>query len=87
MFYVLLWVGLVALSLAIGPVWRAVSPARTLYRLRRLAAQACPAAYPRRLGYWPAVLGLFAFVWLELASRDPGSLARGEDLAAGCTWR
>ena len=23
-------------------------------------------AYPERLGYWPAALGLFAFVWLEL---------------------
>ena len=32
------------------------------------------AAIPRRLGYWPAVFGLFAFVWLELASPDPGSL-------------
>ena len=31
--------------------------------------------YPRRLGYWPAVFGLFAFVWLELASPDPGSLS------------
>ena len=31
-------------------------------------------AYPEALGYWPAVLGLFAFVWLELASPDPGSL-------------
>ncbi len=26
------------------------------------------------MGYWPAVFGLFAFVWLELASPDPGSL-------------
>jgi hypothetical protein len=74
-FYVLLWVGLVALSLAIGPVWRALSPVRTLYRLTPLARRAAPSAYPHRLGYWPAVLGLFAFVWLELASPDPGSLA------------
>jgi hypothetical protein len=74
-FYVLLWVGLVALSLAVGPVWRALSPVRTLYRLMPLSRQAAPSAYPRRLGYWPAVLGLFAFVWLELASPDPGSLA------------
>ena len=28
-------------------------------------ARACY-AYPERLGYWPAALGLFAFVWLEL---------------------
>ena len=31
-------------------------------------------SYPDAWGYWPAVLGLFAFVWLELASPDPGSL-------------
>jgi hypothetical protein len=74
-FYVLLWVGLVALSLAMGPVWRALSPVRTLYRLTPLARRAAPSAYPHRLGYWPAVLGLFSFVWLELASPDPGSLA------------
>jgi hypothetical protein len=74
-FYVLLWVGLVALSLAVGPVWRALSPVRTLYRLMPLSRRPAPSAYPRRWGYWPAVLGLFAFVWLELASSDPGSLA------------
>ena len=74
-FYVLFWVGLVALSLAVGPVWRALSPVRTLYRLMPLSRRPAPTAYPRRWGYWPAVLGLFAFVWLELASSDPGSLA------------
>lgn len=71
-FYVLLWVGLVALSVLIGPVWRAVSPVRTLYRL--LPARPTTANYPTSLGHWPAALGLFAFVWLELASPDPGSL-------------
>jgi hypothetical protein len=73
-FYVLLWVGLVALSLAIGPVWRAISPVRTVYRLLRLVRLPAGRGYPRRLGYWPAAFGLFAFVWLELASPDPGSL-------------
>jgi hypothetical protein len=71
-FYVLLWVGLVALSLVIGPVWRAVSPVRTVHRL--LGRRSLGLRYPASLGYWPAVLGLFAFVWLELASPDPGSL-------------
>ena len=71
-FYVLLWVGLVALSLAIGPVWRAISPVRTVYRL--LGGRSLGRTYPESWGYWPAVLGLFAFVWLELASPDPGSL-------------
>ena len=71
-FYVLLWVGLVALSLALGPVWRTISPVRTVYRL--LGRRSLARSYPESLGYWPAVLGLFAFVWLELASPDPGSL-------------
>lgn len=77
-FYVLLWVGLVALSLSFGPVWRVVSPVRTVYllvrrclpeRLRRTRL-----AYPESWGYRPAAIGLFAFVWMELASPDPASL-------------
>jgi hypothetical protein len=76
-FYVLLWVGLVALSLAFGPVWRVVSPVRTVHRLVGLAVPAIRHGvrrYPERVGYWPAAAGLFAFVWLELASPDPASL-------------
>jgi hypothetical protein len=71
-FYVLLWVGLVALSLLFGPVWRAISPVRAVHRL--LGRWSLARAYPASWGYWPAALGLFAFVWLELASPDPGSL-------------
>ncbi len=74
-FYVLLWVGLVAVSLVFGPVWRLVSPVRTVYRLLPLSRRPPPGAYPEALGYRPAAVGLFAFVWLELASPDPGSLA------------
>ncbi len=70
-FYVLLWVGLVAVSALVGPVWRVLSPARTLWRL---GGGAGLRAYPDSWGYRPAALGLFAFVWLELASPDPGSL-------------
>jgi hypothetical protein len=71
-FYVLMWVGLVAVSLAVGPVWRALSPVRTVHRL--LGKPSLGRRYPEALGYWPAAGGLFAFVWLELASPDPGSL-------------
>jgi hypothetical protein len=71
-FYVLIWVGLVAASLLFGPVWRALSPVRTVHRL--LGGRSLR-GYPEAMGYWPAALGLFAFVWLELASPDPGSLA------------
>lgn len=70
-FYVLLWVGLVAASVLFGPVWRLISPVRTLSRFLPLGER----RYPERLGYWPAAAGLFAFVWLELASPDPGSIA------------
>ena len=73
-FYVLLWVGLVALSVVFGPVWRLLSPVRTVYRLLPMSRRPPPVTYPAWLGYWPAAFGLFAFVWLELASPDPGSL-------------
>jgi hypothetical protein len=71
-FYVLLWVGLVAASLIFGPVWRVVSPVRTVHRL--LGRRSFGGTYPRALGYWPAAVGLFAFVWLELASPNSASL-------------
>jgi hypothetical protein len=77
-FYVLLWVGLVALSLAFGPVWRLVSPVRTVYLLLRRAIPERLGRprlfYPESWGYRPAALGLFAFVWLELASPNSASL-------------
>lgn len=77
-FYVLLWVGLVAVSVLVGPVWRVISPLRTIYRLLGLSRRETSGRpplreYPQRWGYWPAAFGLFAFVWLELASPDPGS--------------
>lgn len=78
-FYVLLWVGLVAVSVVLGPFWRVISPARTLWRLWHIgrtdkAVAQGPVQHRPSWGYWPAVVGLFAFVWLELASADPGSL-------------
>jgi hypothetical protein len=72
-FYILVWVGLVPLALLAGHVWRDLSPWRTLSGRGRWV-------YPELLGYWPAALGLLAFVWLELASPDPG------DVSAVRTW-
>ena len=71
-----MWVGLVPLALLAGHVWRDLSPWRTIQALvGRVTGRADGfVAYPDRLGYWPAVAGLFAFVWLELASPDPGSI-------------
>jgi hypothetical protein len=76
--YVLLWVGLVVASLVVGPVWRAISPLRTVYcLLTRIARpRSHPLSYPQGWGYRPAAVGLFAFVWLELASPDPARSSR-----------
>lgn len=71
-FYVLLWVGIVPASLLFGRIFRAMSPVRTLNLLFAKATGGDPgrgvAAYPSRLGSWPAAVALFAFVWLELVN-------------------
>lgn len=83
-FYVLLWVGIVPASLLLGPFYKAVSPVRTLHLLlvRATGGDASRGLrdYPARLGYWPSVLGLFAFVWFELISPN------GTDLGAVRLW-
>lgn len=71
-FYVLLWVGIVPASLLFGRIFWALSPARTVNLLFARATGGDPARgltpYPERLGNWPAAIGLFGFVWLELVS-------------------
>jgi hypothetical protein len=70
MFYVWWWVGLVPLSLLLGPVWKAISPVRTINALFARVSGSDPERglypFPERLGYWPAAVGLYAFVWMEL---------------------
>lgn len=65
-----LWVGIVPVSLLLGPVVRLASPARTIHLVLVRATGGDPdqgvATMPPWLGYWPAAIGLFAFVWLEL---------------------
>ena len=74
--YILVWVGLVPLALLAGHVWRDLSPWRSIQALvGRLTGRPDGfVTYPRWLGLWPAVVGLLAFVWLELASPDPGDV-------------
>lgn len=78
-FYVLLWVGIVPLSVAFGPVYRALSPVRTINLLLAKVTGSDPEAglreYPARLGYWPAALGLLAFLWMELLFPGNAELA------------
>lgn len=66
--YVLVWVGLVPLALLLGHVWRDLSPWRTVQALvgRATGRPDGLLPYPAWLGYWPAALGLLAFVQLEL---------------------
>jgi hypothetical protein len=68
--YVLLWVGIVPLSLLFGPFYAAVSPVRTIHLLFSRITGGRPedglVRLPRWVGYWPAAFGLLAFVWLEL---------------------
>ncbi|GAC70508.1 hypothetical protein [Gordonia soli] len=76
-FYVLLWVGMIVVSVLIGPVWRLLSPVRTVLRAAGavLHREIGIRAYPDSLGWWPAAFGLFAFVWLELAYPHSSSLS------------
>jgi hypothetical protein len=77
--YVIFWLGVPALSVVLGNVWRALSPWRALadgfvWAWELGGQEARPlAAYPERLGRWPAAVMLFAFASLELAYADPAS--------------
>ena len=72
------WVGVALVSAAIGPAWHFLDPFSTLHDLgagllRRLGVGAwSPAAYPERLGRWPATIGFVGFVWLELVDAGGG---------------
>jgi hypothetical protein len=69
-FYVWIWVGMVPASLLFGRVWRAISPFRLINAgLARVSGgdpEVGLLTYPERLGLWPAAVGLYAFLWMEL---------------------
>ncbi len=83
--YVVLWVGLVFVSLIFGDVFNLVNPWRAFARgvgwgATRLSGGRLPSplAYPERLGRWPAAAGILCFAWLELVATerdDPRLLA------------
>ena len=74
--YVVFWVGLAFASALFGDVFRAFNPWRATARaaawladrVRGGRALPAPLPYPAWLGRWPAVVGILAFTWLELAS-------------------
>jgi hypothetical protein len=77
--YVIFWLGVPLLSVLLGNVWRALSPWRAIadgfvWTWERTGRSATPlAAYPERLGRFPAAVVLLAFAALELAYSDPSS--------------
>jgi hypothetical protein len=76
--YILVWVGLVPVSILFGPVWRTLNPLRTLHLLISKGLRQPPSKglidLPPGLGLWPAALGIFAFTWLELVEPDRATL-------------
>jgi hypothetical protein len=65
--YVTFWVGLVPVSLLLGPVWRVANPLRLLHRGLRAALRSAPGAGRLKpVGLWPAAVSLLTFLWLEL---------------------
>ncbi|MEV6300061.1 hypothetical protein AB0M02_11725 [Actinoplanes sp. NPDC051861] len=66
--FVWLWVGLIPISVVLGPVWRPINPLRTLFDLLRLPPRGLRPLPPGRgAGTWPAAAFLLLFVWFELA--------------------
>ena len=76
--YVWVWIGLVPLSLLLGRVWPLLNPLRTLHLLLFRAVRVDPARgaldLPAPVGVWPAVAGLFGFVYLELVAPDRATI-------------
>ena len=82
--FVTFWLGMVILSILLGDVFRAFNPWRAIARtvgavFRLIAGQphSPPLRYPERLGRWPAVAGIVAFVWIELVYATSGLGAVG----------
>jgi len=92
--YVVFWLGLVPVVVLLGNVWSVLSPWRAAadavaWLWKRSGREWSPAAYPERLGCWPAAVLLFAFATLELAYPDassPRALALAIALYSWITW-
>jgi hypothetical protein len=93
--YVVFWVALVPVSVVFGDVFRAFNPwgavARAVsWAFRRGGREPDDAfEYPERLGHWPAVAGLLAFLLMELVvdvGAEPRSLAIAALVYSAATW-
>ncbi len=73
--YIVFWVGLQAVSVLLGDVWRALNPFATLadgaaWLRARAKARPISAADRGAGNQWWAVAAVFGFVWIELAFHD-----------------
>ncbi|HEX7245865.1 MAG TPA: fenitrothion hydrolase [Solirubrobacterales bacterium] len=89
--FVTCWLGFPLFSVVFGNVFRPFNPWRAIGRgiggvFTALAGQRpVHLAYPRRLGRWPAAIGLLAFVWLEVVYGTSGGVAVGLSPHAAAT--
>ncbi len=75
--FVWLWVGVVPLSLLLGPMWQRANPLRTIAQLapqRRGPIRPLTGAAWSRLGLLPGLVTILAFAWLELVQPDNNTL-------------
>lgn len=81
--FVTAWLGFPLLGVLVGNVFPAFNPWLALtapvgWAWRKVTGAAPPhLAYPEKLGRWPAVVGLFLFVWMELVYGEGSGVAVG----------
>lgn len=77
--WAVIWVIMTLIATLLGDIWRPVAPWRGPVRFARRLLGRAGGFGLTRLGHWPAVLGLFGFIWFEIVSpapADPPVLAR-----------
>jgi hypothetical protein len=93
--FVIFWLGLVPLVVVFGNLWSVLSPWKAVadavaWAWSKTGRSWEPlAAYPERLGRWPAAVLLFAFAALELAyprAAEPRTLALAIVIYSWITW-
>ena len=81
--FVTAWLGFPVLGILVGDLFPAFSPWNAVaapigWAWRRLGrGEPAHLAYPEKLGRWPAVIGLFLFVWMELVYGEGSGVAVG----------
>lgn len=83
LFWVGVWVALPLASMVVGNLWRPINPFSGPVRILRTLLGRRGSIGLGRLGYWPAVLGYFGFLWFEIISLSPDDPLVLAQVAAG----